>query len=113
MGTTKLLAGPVALGTSAANVAQGGGGSALIHDVVKQVRVTNKGSVDATFSLYLGATGASAAGTELAKNQVVKAGTSADIFFTGLKVVSTQYLVGLSDTATALTITVLGEQHVV
>ncbi len=113
MGTTKLLAGPVALGTSAANIVQGGGGSALIYDVIKQVRVTNKATVDATFSLYLGATGATAAGTELAKTQAVKAGASADIFFTGLKVVSTQYLVGLSDTATALTIAVLGEQYVV
>lgn len=113
MGQIKRLAGPLALtNTLATNIYQGAGGSALIYDVIKHIHVANKTSADATFTLYLGASTANAAGTELFWKKTVKAG---DVFdhYCSMKMVSTEYLVGGSDTATALTITVEGEQTVV
>lgn len=79
--------------------------------IVKHIRVTNKhASVAATFNLYLGATGANAAGTELAYTTPVAVGASVDIYFpAGLLMTTADYLVGGSNTATALTIEIMGE----
>ena len=67
-------------------------------------------SVAATFNLYLGATGANAAGTELAYTTPVAVGASVDIYFpAGLLMTTADYLVGGSNTATALTIEIMGE----
>lgn len=86
--------------------------SALIYDVLTHIHVTNKTDNPASFSLWLGATGANAAGTEFFSKQQVPARTSFD-WYGRLKLVSTDFLVGGSDTATALTITVEGVQAVV
>ena len=65
-----------------------------------------------TFTLYVGATGGSAAGTELFGAKSVAANDTYD-WYTNLKMVSTDFLTGLASAATSLTIVVEGEQVVV
>lgn len=111
-GTRKLTVGPVALtNTLTTNVYNNT--SALIYDVITHIHVANKhASIAATFNLYLGATGANAAGTELFFTKAVAVGDVFD-WYTSMKMTSTQFLVGGSNTATALTITIEGDQYVV
>lgn len=110
-GTIKKTVGPVALTTTlTANVYNNT--SALIYDVIKHIHITNKTSAPAKVSLWLGATGANAAGTELFSGKSIAANDVYD-FYCSLKMLSTDFLVGGSDTATALTITIEGEQYVV
>lgn len=110
-GTLKRTVGPVALSaTLTTNVYNQG--SALIYDVIRHIHVVNKTSVAATFSLWLGATGANAAGTELFTAQNVPANSSFD-WYGNLKMLSTDFLVGGASAGTTLTLTAMGEQSVV
>lgn len=86
--------------------------SALIYDVIRHIHISNVTSAAATFSLWLGATGANAAGTELFKGRNVAANAEYDWYGT-LKVTSTQFLVGGANLATSLTILIEHEQYVV
>jgi hypothetical protein len=109
-GTIKKLAGPLALTTTyTTNVYNNA--SALIYDVFRHIHIANKLAAD-TFRLYLGATGANAAGTELFFDYPVGAKLTYD-YFCALKVVSTDFLVGGAATTLTLTITISGEQYVV
>ena len=112
-GTIKRTFGPVALTTTyTTNVYNNT--SALIYDVVRYLIVCNKDSSARTFRLYVGATGANAAGTELFFDVSVGVGETKIIpLGSGLKLVSTDFLVGGASAATALTITGVGEQVVV
>lgn len=88
--------------------------SALIYDVLKQINVTNITGSPVTFRLFLGATGANAAGTELFFNQSIPANTTIPFYFQpGLKITSTDFLVGGASAGTSLTIVGMGEQVVV
>ena len=110
-GTLKRTFGPLALTTTlTTNVYNQG--SALIYDAIKHIHVANKTASAATFSLWLGATGANAAGTELFNGVSVPANSYFD-WYGNLKMLSTDFLVGGSNTTTALTITGEGEQFVV
>lgn len=110
-GTYKRTFGPLALTTTlTTNVYNQG--SALIYDLIRHIHITNKTGSAATFTLYLGATGANAAGTELFLGVSVAANSSYD-WYGALKLLSTDFLVGGAGTATALTITAEGEQFVV
>lgn len=110
-GTLKRTAGPLALTTTlTTNVYNQG--SALIYDEINHIHIVNKTASAATFSLWLGATGANAAGTELFNGQNVAANAVYD-WYGRLKMLSTDFLVGGSNTATALTITIEGQQYVV
>ena len=110
-GTIKRLAGPLALtNTLTTNVYNNT--SALIYDVLKHIHVVNKTGGAVTFSLWLGATGANAAGTELFNGQSVAANSVYD-WYGNLKMVSTDFLVGGASASTSLTITIEGEQYVV
>lgn len=112
-GTLKRTFGPLALTTTlTTNVYAGAGGSALIYDIIRQIHITNKTGSAATFTLYLGATGANAAGTELWVAQSVAANSSFD-WYGSMKMLSTDFLVGGAGTTTALTIVAFGEQYVV
>ena len=103
--------GPVALTTTlTTNVYNQG--SALIYDELNHIHVVNKTGSAATFSLWLGATGANAAGTELFNGKSVAANDVYD-WYGRLKMLSTDFLVGGAGTATALTITIEGKQGVV
>ena len=110
-GTIKRLAGPIALTTVlTTNIYVPA--SALIYDVIRHIHITNKTAMQATFSLWLGATGGNAAGTELFIGQSVPANSSFD-YYCAMKVTSTDFLVGGAGTATALSITIEGDSNVV
>lgn len=106
----KRTVGPVALSsTLTTNVYNQG--SALIYDIIKHIHIANKTGSAATFSLWLGATGGNVAGTELFNAVNVPANSVYD-WYGNLKMLSTDFLVGGAGTATALTITIEGEQYV-
>lgn len=110
-GTIKRTFGPLALTvTLTTNVYNNT--SALIYDVIRYIHIANKTASAATFTLYLGATGANAAGTELWLGQSVAANSEFN-WYGMLKMTSTDFLVGGAGTGTALTITGMGDQFVV
>lgn len=109
-GTIKRLFGPLALTTTyTTNVYNNA--SALIYDVIRHIHVANKALAD-TFRLYLGATGANAAGTELFFDYPVAIKQSYD-YYAMMKMVSTDFLVGGAATTLTLVIEGEGEQYVV
>jgi len=111
-GTTKRLAGPAYIASSATNIYVPS--SSLIYGVIKQIHIANVTSSAATFSLYIGATGGSAGGTEIEKTFTVAANSDYDRYFSNLKLVSTDFLTGICETgASKLAITVIGEEVVV
>jgi hypothetical protein len=110
-GTIKRTFGPVALSaTLTTNVYNNT--SALIYDVIRHIHVANKTAGAVTFSLWLGATGANAAGTEIFNGYSVAANSTFD-YYCNLKMVSTDFLVGGASAGTSLTIYGEGEQYVV
>jgi hypothetical protein len=106
--------GPLALTTTlTTNVYAGAGGSALIYDLIRTLWIENKTAAPATVTLYLGATGANTAGTELMLGVSIPANTAVPFYFSpGLRMDSTDFLVGGSNTTLALTITGMGVQAV-
>lgn len=107
----KRIFGPLALtNTLTTNVYNQG--SALIYDVIKHIHIVNKTAGAVTFSLWLGATGANTAGTELFNAHSIPAQGEFD-YYCNLKMLSTDFLVGGASAATSLTITAEGEQYVV
>lgn len=110
-GTPKRLAGPVALSaTLTTNVYNQT--RTEIYDVIRHIHVVNKTGAAATFSLWLGATGANAAGTELFSGKSVPANDVFD-WYGNLRLDSTDFLVGGASAATTLTITISGEKNAV
>jgi hypothetical protein len=79
--------------------------------LIRHIRIVNKTAAAATFSLYVGATGANSAGTEfMGTAQSVAANSYVDWYgATRLNSATPDFLVGGSGTATALTITGEGE----
>ena len=111
-GQLKLIAGPAYLAAAAANIYTPP--ASTIYTVIKHIRIANRTAGAVTFSLFVGATGGSAAGTELDGAKSVAANDHLDMYFApGLKLLSTEFLSGLASAATSLIITVMGEQHVV
>jgi len=109
-GTIKRTFGPVALTvTLTTNIYNNT--SALIYDVIRHIHVANKALAD-SFTMYLGATGANAAGTELFFQYPVAAKQSYD-YYGALKMVSTDFLVGGSATTLTHVAYGEGEQYVV
>jgi len=110
-GVIKRTFGPLALTTTlTTNVYNNT--SALIFDVIRHIHVVNKTASAATFSLWIGATGANAAGTEFFAGQSVAANGVFD-WYGLLKLTSTDFLVGGAGTTLALSIMGEGEQWVV
>lgn len=111
-GQLKRIAGPAYLAAAAADIYTPP--ASTIYTVIKHIRVVNKTAGAVTFTLYVGATGGSAGGTEIGEAKSVAAHDYTDIFFSpGLKMLSTDFLSGLASAATSLVIIVMGEQHVV
>jgi hypothetical protein len=110
--------GPIALTTTLTTnllnpaAASGGvnGGASGQYIVLKHVRVVNKTGTAATFSLWLGATGANAAGTEVIGQALSVPANSYVDWYGSLRIDTTDFLVGGAGTLTALTI--LGEGEV-
>lgn len=113
----KFRFGPLALTNAATNLLNpptvaGGvnGGTSPCVIYLTHIRVVNKTGANHTVSLYLGATGATAAGTEVEWNgTTVGANSYLDAYFPPLRIDSTDFLVGLADANTALTIQGEGE----
>lgn len=113
--------GPTAVANAAANLLNGAVtslagpvGIALTQPVIylKHLRAVNKTGAAATISTYVGATGGSAAGTEVGWNATsVPANSSVDIYFggAGLRLDSADFLTGLASAAATITIEGEGE----
>lgn len=89
-----------------------GAGTPNLYILLKHVRITNKhATVAATVSLWLGATGANTAGTEIgySTTAIPAAGGISDWYPVDLRLDVADFLVGGSNTATALTIEGEGE----
>lgn len=109
-GTLKKLAGPAYISNSAADIYTPA--ASTIYTIIRHIHVANKTNTAATFSLYVGATGGSAAGTELFGTKTVAAYDTFD-YYCVMKLLSTEFLSGISETASALVIVVEGELVVV
>jgi hypothetical protein len=78
--------------------------------LLNHIRVTNKTAGAATFRLYLGATGANAAGTEIAFDYPIAANAVIDLWFPkGLRLGTADFLVGGANALTTLVIQGEGE----
>src|SRR6266853_6923777 len=107
-GTVKRTFGPLALtNTLTTNIYNQG--SALIYDVIKHIHIVNKTAGAVTFSLWLGATGANAAGTEIIGNALSVAANSAFDWYGMLRLDAADFLVGGASAATSLTFEAEGE----
>ncbi len=83
---------------------------AVLHVILYHIRVINKGAADATFRLFIGATGGTAAGTEMAYDKNVVVGSHVDLWFpSGLRLGTGDFLTGGASAATTLTIEGNGE----
>jgi hypothetical protein len=106
-GTLKRLAGPLAL-TNTYTTNLYNQSSALLLSNVKQLHFVNKTAAAATVRIYLGATGANAAGTELFYDFVIPANDTYD-WYTNLLLTSADFLVGGASANTTITLTIMGE----
>lgn len=77
--------------------------------IIRHIRIVNKTGSAATFSLWLGATGANAAGTEVIGQGLSVAANSAYDWYGLLRLDSADFLVGGAGTGSALTIEGEGE----
>lgn len=109
-GQLKRIAGPAFIAAAAANVYTPA--AATIYTVIRHIHIANVTAGAVTFSMYVGGTGGSAAGTELFKSYSVAANSSFD-YYCVLKMVSTDFLTALDGNGAALVVTVEGEQVVV
>jgi hypothetical protein len=99
--TTNILNPPTATGGV-------GCGSSSNYIIVRHIHVANKTGGSATFSLWLGATGANAAGTELFFEKSVAARDAFD-WYGALRLDAADFLVGGASAATTLTLQASGE----
>lgn len=100
--TTNILNPPTATGGV-------NGGSSANYIVLKHIRIVNKTSGSVTFRLFLGATGANAAGTEIIGYDTAVAANSYLDWYGMMRVDSSDFIVGGASTATSLTIEGEGE----
>ena len=114
--------GPVTLGTAAANIANSGIASlsgptgytqTQPYLILTHMRILNKTNSPITVTLYLGATGGSAAGTEFGYNatQIPANGAPGNYvdWYGRVRLESTEFLTGLASAATAAVLTAEGE----
>jgi hypothetical protein len=88
--------------------------SSLVYALVRQIHLVNTDASARTVSIFYGATGAEAGGTELLKDKSIAAGAVYDLYFpSGLKVLSTTFLVGDASQSSTITATILGELYAV
>jgi len=96
--TTNILKGPVQAAAGVGIAAQD------IYMMLRHIRIVNKTAAVATFSLWLGATGANVAGTEVIGLGLSVPAYSKEDWYGYLRMDAADYLVGGAGTATALTI---------
>lgn len=86
--------------------------SALIYTVLTHIHLANVTTTAAWFTLYIGATGGTAAGTELYKQVNIGPNAGFD-YFPERKLLSTDFLTGLAQTAASIVWDLEGYQVVV
>lgn len=84
-------------------------GSSSQYIILRHIRIVNKTGGAVTFSLYLGATGANTAGTEIIGTALSIAANSAYDWYGYLRLDAADFLVGGASAATSLTIQGEGE----
>lgn len=109
-GTLKRIAGPAYIPATSENIYTPP--ASTIQTVLKHIHIANDDVAVRTFSLYIGATGAEAAGTAIFEDVPVAVGGYFD-WYCNIPMASTDFLVGIASDATSLVITVTGEQNVV
>jgi len=97
------ISGPAFIASSATNIYTPP--NAAVYVVIKHIHVDNVTVAAATFSLYKGLTGGSAAGTEMFKDQSVAAKSPFD-YYCAQKMLSTDFLSGIASAGSTLTIIV-------
>lgn len=121
MASNKMIRiGPVALTTTlttnilnpqtlTGGVSAGGTSNTATYLILRHIRISNKTGSAATFSLWIGATGANAAGTEfIGTAQSVAANSYVD-WYGMVRLDTGDFLVGGAGTTTALTLSGEGE----
>lgn len=101
--------GPAYLASTATNIMQGGGGVAGLYDNVCGITICNTDAAQQTFTIYKGASGGSAGGTELFKLYPIGSGVTLSFPFPGkgIRLDTTDYLTGLASVASKLTIAIM------
>jgi hypothetical protein len=79
------------------------------YAILTHIRIVNKSGTSANASLFIGATGASAAGTEFAFSAYPIAGNSYVDWYGRVRLESTDFLTGGASSITALTFEAEGE----
>ena len=100
--TTNILNPPTTTGGTNA-------GSSSQYIILRHIRIVNKTGGAVTFSLYLGSTGANAAGTEVIGTTYSIAANSAYDWYGALRLDAADFLVGGASAGTSLTINGEGE----
>jgi hypothetical protein len=86
--------------------------STNLYFIVRHIRLVNKTAAGVTFSLYIGATGANAAGTEfMGLGTTIAANLYVD-WYGALPLEVADFMVGGAGTATALTFEAEGEMGI-
>jgi hypothetical protein len=106
-GLIKRLAGPAYIANSATNIYNP---SANTYGVIYHIHVVNTDTSARTFTLYIGATGGSAAGTEIFKDHSLAAKAEFD-FYCELRIDVADFLSGIADAASKVVITVEGQLY--
>jgi len=100
--TTNILNPPTATGGV-------GAGSSSNYIILRHIRIVNKTAGAVTFSLWLGATGANAAGTETIGNALSIAANSAYDWYGLLRLDAADFLVGGASANTSMSLEGEGE----
>ena len=79
------------------------------YAIIRHIHISNKTASAATFSLWKGATGANAAGTEFIGTGVTVAANSTADYYGQWRFDAADFLVGGASAGTTLTITLAGE----
>lgn len=86
--------------------------SSAVYALVRHIRLVNTDASAVTVTLYVGATGAEVAGTEILDEWSIDAKGEKDIYFpAGLKLTSTTFLVGDASTSDKVVATIMGELY--
>lgn len=103
MAGTIAISGPAFISNAAANIYTPP--NAAVYIVIRHIHVDNVTVAAASFSLYKGLTGGSAAGTEIFKDQSIAAKSPFD-YYCAQKMLSTDFLSGIASAGSTLVIIV-------
>lgn len=105
-GTTKRLAGPAFLANAAANIYNQS--SALLYTVIRKMHFANITGAAVTIRIFVGATGGSAAGTQLYFDYSIAANSEFNVYG-ALRLDSADFLTGFASSASAIVVTLEGD----